>query len=539
LGVATGAPYELLNVPGAEARVSALSPQDVLLGHLPGCWFGRNRYVLILTAILLFAWAVRLFDVVGNPPGFYSDEAAYGVNAYAILHHGRDEYGNFLPFIFRSFDDYKLPFFIYAEVPFVGLLGRTVFAVRFTDTVVGCLTILAIYFLGVELFKEKRTGAAAAAFLAISPWHIHFSRTGFGEVVSFPLLLCLSILLFLKSATQPRLVVPAFMLFGLTLYTYRAAWPIVPPMLLVLAILYRQELWRARHSVLVGLLCLGFMVLPLAGHLLTTTNDRAEATSILHTGPGGALPRVFIAHYLSYFTPSFLFQRADNNVVVRHYLPGQGVVYWFELPLIVLGTALLIRSRRRPELVVLALLALFPLGGALSNVSPVGSRTLLGAVALALVAARGTTSAFDLMASRFADGRVIFAVFTTVALLSFGSYFRSYLETYPVVASEFRGWQYGGKQILDYFLSVRTRYDDLYIGDGFDSAQEVVAFYTGGACPECKTGGPEQLDDHRRQLFALRPSTLERLAKPYTVRAVVNLPDGRPGFVLVEPMPWD
>jgi len=478
-------------------------------------------------------------DLTANPPGFYGDEAAYGVNADAVLHHARDEYGSFLPAIFRSFGDFKLPFFVYTLVPFVAVIGKTVFAVRFADAVLGSLTVLALYFLALELFRDKRQALLATGFLAIAPWQIHFSRTGFGEVVSCPLLLIVSTLVFLKATQRPALLPPAFFLFGLTMYTYRAAWPAVPILLVVLFWLFRSEVARAPKQTALGLVVFGVMLLPLAHHLLYGPGDRAEQTSILNSASGLGLPRLFVEHYLSYFSPSFLFEKADANVVIRHYLPGHGVLYWAEAPLLGLGLALLLLRRRRADLVALALVAVFPLGGALSDASPISSRSLLGAAALGLVAGRGGAALIDLGSSRV-PARRIAAVAALVAIAAgtiagFATYTAAYYRDYPVEASGFRGWQYGGKEIVDYYVSVQGGYDDLLIGDGFDSAQELMRFFAFDSCPRCRTGDIEQIDPGRKQLIALGPDSLKRLPGPYTVRHFVRRPDGPLAFVIVEP----
>ena len=60
---------------------------------------------LILFLIVILAFLLRFYQLSTNPPGLNLDEVAIGYNAYSILRTGRDEYGKFLPIVFRSHDD--------------------------------------------------------------------------------------------------------------------------------------------------------------------------------------------------------------------------------------------------------------------------------------------------------------------------------------------------------------------------------------------------------------------------------------------------
>jgi len=76
-----------------------------------------------LMAVLLLAAALRLWSLASVPPHLTPDEAALGYNAYSILKTGRDEHGQFLPIIFKSFGDYKPGLFIYLTIPFVAIFA--------------------------------------------------------------------------------------------------------------------------------------------------------------------------------------------------------------------------------------------------------------------------------------------------------------------------------------------------------------------------------------------------------------------------------
>ena len=75
----------------------------------------------LLIGILVLAAALRLVNLSSVPPHLTQDEASLGYNAYSILKTGKDEYGQLLPVVFKSFGDYKPGLYIYLTVPTVAV----------------------------------------------------------------------------------------------------------------------------------------------------------------------------------------------------------------------------------------------------------------------------------------------------------------------------------------------------------------------------------------------------------------------------------
>src|SRR5438046_3421794 len=110
---------------------------------------------VFLIAILFIASLLRLWNLGSVPPSPDWDEVALGYNAYSIMQTGRDEYGKFMPIVLQSFDDYKPAIYIYSIIPLIPVFGLDIIAVRLPSAVFGILTVLATYFLVMELFKRK------------------------------------------------------------------------------------------------------------------------------------------------------------------------------------------------------------------------------------------------------------------------------------------------------------------------------------------------------------------------------------------------
>src|SRR3989338_8375504 len=138
---------------------------------------------ILLVAIILLALALRVPWLDKFPAGLNADEAAIGYNDYSLLATGLDEHGAPWPLAFRSFDDYKPGGYFYLILPFIATLGLNIWAVRLPSALLWALSVYLVYLLINKLFAEKKKttiniGHLAALLLAVSPWHIHYSRGG-------------------------------------------------------------------------------------------------------------------------------------------------------------------------------------------------------------------------------------------------------------------------------------------------------------------------------------------------------------------------
>lgn len=500
----------------------------------------RHWRLLALAALTICAFVVRAYDVADNPKGFFTDEASYGLNSWLIMSTGRDEFGGFLPLFFKAFGEYKLPLFIYGEIPFIALLGRTETAVRVASAFFGSLTVIITYLLAKELFRRELPAFSAAAFLAILPWHIHYSRTGFGEVVLLPLVFTAAFYLFFRAMRDARFILPSAIALGLTFYAYRPAWITVPALLAVMAIAYRDEIRANLRVWLPAGAVLAVMLLPIAYHLFFSgSGDRSSQASIFNIESDKSTLQLFSDFYRSYFREGFLFADGDNGPITRHYLPGHGVLYYFQLPLLLIGVVSLAGSLNRRYLFVLAFLLLYPLSASVSDSSPISTRAILGSVSLSLVAAAGLWAIAGTIRARFPRGGHAFAlaaigIVALAAGYSFASYLDRYHSEYPVLSDGYWGWQDGAQEIIEYFVEVEDQYDELYMDGSFNAPAIFFPFYAGDGCKKCTLGGDDRFNPAKRQLFALRPESFH--ADQYSYRIVHTLyhAGGSVAFVFIE-----
>jgi 4-amino-4-deoxy-L-arabinose transferase-like glycosyltransferase len=206
----------------------------------------RNHVLAFMLVCLLAAAALRFHILPDLPPGLHYDEAA---NAILSAEIGR---GESLPVFIESYTG-KEVFFFYLAGGLMRLVGESVFALRLAAAFVGILTIAVTYWAGREMGLSRQVALLAAALLAVSFWHLLFSRLGF-RAIAQPLLQALTIAALFRGVRREKwlwLVVSGVFL-GLTAYTYLAAR--LFPVLLLLALLpmlLNRKQWRLRWGQLV------------------------------------------------------------------------------------------------------------------------------------------------------------------------------------------------------------------------------------------------------------------------------------------------
>lgn len=338
---------------------------------------------LLLILVFCLGLVLRLYQVSKVPVSVYWDEAAIGYNAYTISSYFKDEYGNFLPLFFRSFDDYKFPGQIYLTAPFVKVIGLSELAVRLPSVMVGSLTVLALFFLVKEMTKSNKLSLMAAFFLSISTWHLQFSRPSF-EASGALLFQVLGIWLVLKlKKTNPILGILAFVT---SLYFYRSALIVTPILLVLLLVIYRPK------KMLLSLIVFGLLALPIYyGTFLGKAQVRGNQVIIFQDFQSKKKVEVakeLVSGYFVNYSYDFFFQNGDPNS--RHHTPGFGELWVWQLPLIILGLVWTIRRRSKFGFIAVIWCLVGPLPAAIAVPSPHALRSLSMLPAILVLVALGT-----------------------------------------------------------------------------------------------------------------------------------------------------
>ena len=380
----------------------------------------QNRYIPILVIVIL-AFVLRIYQVSKLPPGLYDDEVALGHNAYSLLTHGTDEYGVRFPLWFKSFGDYKLPGYIYADIVPIAIFGKNTFAVRFPSIISGTLTVLFLYlFLRNLLSLESKTlknkfrnvPLLSAFILAIMPWHMQFSRGAYESVVAVCLFMiaCWQFTVFYKNKKIPYLVISLFFLTlaSYTYHTFRILSPIT--ILIIFYFLFSQKYINKRSIFLMGfytvILNIPLLLFTFGSHgytrfLQTSTFTQqslpSPISSSMSTLPQFFTPNfiaysfIFIKNYLSYFSLREFFTKADDNV--RFYSSSEfGFLFRWQLPFLIFGFIVLLREKSKIiKKIVLSMLFMVPASVAIA-ISPNTLHALLLVIPFSIITAIGIQS---------------------------------------------------------------------------------------------------------------------------------------------------
>lgn len=496
-----------------------------------------KKHFLII-AILLLASVLRLYSLGSFPAGLNADEAAIGYNAWSLLQTGKDEHSVTWPLVFRSFDDYKPPVYFYLVLPFVKFLGLTVIAVRLPSALLGIASVFLVYLiikllfppatksdsppqrsllegsparrLLVGLHPDSNTLPLLSAFLlAISPWHLQFSRGGW-EVNAATFLILLGVWGFLRGLESPKYLYLFVISLALSFYTYHSARIISPLLALSLVIIYWPSLFPsaprtnnfALRTVISATLLGVLLTLPIASQLLSkegqsrfsgvsifadsgpewqATNYRLQHTDrdelsvkLIHNRYLSYSLR-FVQNYLSHYSSGFLFLNGD--AIARSRVPEIGESLLFLIPFFVLGLLSLIKLDTAGKKFILAWFLIAPLAASLTYQSPHALRAENMSVPLVIIIALGLVE-FFLFVKKYLPKILPISLVIVSLFISydFARYLHMYYVHYPQELPY--AWQYGFDQIADYTQANYDKYDHIIITNRYDQPYILIAFFT-------------------------------------------------------------
>jgi hypothetical protein len=371
------------------------------------------------------------------------------------------------------------------------------------------------YFLVKEIFWEKKknwrekVSLLSALFLAISPWHLQFSRAAFETNLSVTVVI-FSVYFFLKAVRiqSAKLAGLSGLSFGLALFSYHSTRVLTPMLIVSLVIIFRRRIslkgfllpFAAIYSIFF-LLFIPILKSPDAQIRFRVTNalhvmeneDRASARILRDSSyEGGELSKVFfnrrlailnyenietvVHNYLLHFDPTYLFVSGDAPL---HHPPEHGMLYFFDFALLILGVIFYIfqvRSRRNIILPIWLLAA--PISSAVTIQVPHSVRTEVILPTLHIVSAIGLVGLLDLVKkeSKVYSYLAILG-FIPILMMSMGNYFyHYYVYTNNLISDK---WLYGRDQAVDYTESVKGQYDKIIVSLSIDMPLNFWLFYSG------------------------------------------------------------
>jgi len=389
----------------------------------------KESYILklLLFTIILVSFVSRFTWLSKIPQGIHRDEASIGYNAYSIAKTGRDEFGKSLPFIFQSLDDFKLPTVIYTDVPFMGIFGLSDFWVRFPTALFGALTPIALFFLARELFG-LRVATLSALSLAVSPWHILFSRAANETTIAtfFAVLAVYFLIKLIKKWTINNLLF-SLIFFVLAIFTYRTQF-IFTPMILVsiLVVNYKTIFaWTKREKIIsfaaivillscwlfvvhaagstrvkdVGLQNSGEIIVNLKQQISQDLDEKPIITRIFHN-KAIEVGKLFARNYVAHFDFTYLFFTGDLKSTPNS-TPYMGHLLLIDLPFLIMGLIGILYITGRNRFFPLLWIGAGPVASAFTVDTPNAMRNLISSVGFAMIVGLGISFVFGKLKARF------------------------------------------------------------------------------------------------------------------------------------------
>jgi len=467
-----------------------------------------NKYKLLLCSVFLVAAFLRLWKLGSIPPSLTQDEASLGYNAYSILKTGKDEYGKFMPVIFKSFGDYKPGFYIYTAVPFIFIFGLNEVSVRLPSAIAGILIVSLIYLIFRQL-NDKYTHypALSAAFLAaVNPWLIYYSRGAWEANLS----LCLTlggIYFFLLSTKKPKYLMISALTFSLTFWAYQGSKLSTFLVLALLTVVYWKECQALLKNNLKALLLstgIGLViVLPVLFSFFAGQTGRLSVFSIFSyprppeytqsfLDQGGEkvgglnyllfhsetvnFVRGIMGRWYNHFSGKFLFFEGDYQNPM-HSAPNSGMLLLVDILLLPLGMLFLFQKKvslQKTTYFWLFWLVLAPLPAVLSRDQVQSVRALNMAIPLVFLSSIGFSGLLRWINHKkhYIYWGFGFLIFLSVSLIYF---LDSYFVHFPVHNAKY--WLYGYKQVVAKVTPVQKNYNRIIFQQSYNQPYIFFLFY--------------------------------------------------------------
>lgn len=219
----------------------------------------KNKIIiyLLFIIVLIIATFFRTYNLEIAPPGLYPDEAMNGNNAIEALE--THDFKSFYPE-----NNGREGLFINIIALSIWLFGPgKPWVLRIVSSIFGILTVAGVFFMVKEFLKKDKHSDVFALlssfFIAISFWHINFSRIAFRAIMApffliwslYFLALAINKLKNKKSSSILYILFSAIsgFIFGLGMHSY-IAYRITPLLILLIYFLYWKA-WKIKISKIV------------------------------------------------------------------------------------------------------------------------------------------------------------------------------------------------------------------------------------------------------------------------------------------------
>lgn len=202
-----------------------------------------DRYYLCAVLLVFFiAFLVRIWQFGIVPGGINQDEAMAAVDGKAISDYGTDRFGTHAPVHLNGWGYAQMSVLLsYLCSIFIKIWGLNVITARLPLLIVS-MAGAVFFFLFVKDIFGKNVGLAAAAFVAVNPWHFLQSRWSI-DCNLLPHFFIAAMYFFNKGLCGKKVKKYIFfcismILFALCMYCYGITIYTIPPLLVAMVVYY-------------------------------------------------------------------------------------------------------------------------------------------------------------------------------------------------------------------------------------------------------------------------------------------------------------
>jgi hypothetical protein len=306
----------------------------------------KKLTIFLFVLIMVIGIFVRVYQFGIIPNGLFRDEISSGYDAYSISNYGIDQNGNKFPIMLVSFGNGDDALYSYISMPFIAIFGLNPVSIRLVNLLMGIFS-LVILFLFTRKFYGDVFALIALFILATNPWHIMISRWGL-NVNIFPAFFLFGTYLASFVFEKEWLFIPSAIVFGLSFYIYETSYLVIPVFMLMLSLFLIRHGKINKRILTGGLVILLLFGIPLAlcvfinifrldpiqtpWFSIPRTTGAPQMTIVTSLFSSENLVNAFIRH-VNGFIRVFILQ----NGSMENAIPGFGVIYYFSLPLVLLG----------------------------------------------------------------------------------------------------------------------------------------------------------------------------------------------------------
>ena len=313
---------------------------------------------ILLFSIFLFSLIVRVYSL-GTIKEMYFDEIYHSFTAKLVLHNDSKawEWWNPHPEGY-AYEWTHPPLSKLGMVVGMKIFGENSFGWRIPQAILGALSVLLIYLLSKEIFKDRLLGILSATVFSLDGLPVVLSRMGMNDTYMLFFAL-LSVYLFIKDKNLLSSIT-----FGLALASKWSAIYIFP-ILFVSHFVFKKKLNVSYLSFLifpVGVYIVSYGIMFATGHTWENFIEVQKQMWWYHTSLVAEHPYTSPAwSWPILLRPIYLYDgQVVNNLVARIYAFGNPIVFWFGLFSIILSFIISAREKfKKLGFVIFSYLVLF------------------------------------------------------------------------------------------------------------------------------------------------------------------------------------